>query len=99
MRGWFQGRGITTAGTGHNNGGRVSRAGVQGLASLAGCRPLLFAHIKQQPVVDVVDAEHGHHHRRVDNQIFITFDIFKQEDKRQNGDNHHQKIKDGNTIK
>jgi hypothetical protein len=64
-----------------------------------GAYPFLFAHVKQQPIVNIIDAEHCNHYCGIYNQIFITFNIFKQEDKRHNRYNHHQKIKYGNTIK
>jgi hypothetical protein len=44
----------------------------------------LFAHIKQQSVVDVVDTEHGHNNDRVKNEIFIALDILEEKDQRYN---------------
>ena len=52
--------------------------GVWGLAP-RGFPPLL-AHVKQQSVVNIVNAEHGDDDNGIDNDKFVAFHVLKQED-------------------
>lgn len=60
---------------------------------------LFVAHIKQQSVVDIVDAEHNNNDNGIDNKKFISFNILKKEDQRNNRTNHQKEIENRDTIK
>ena len=54
--------------------------GVRGLAPegvLGGGTPYLFAHIKQQTIVNVIHTQHENDNDRIYHQQFITLNIFK----------------------
>jgi hypothetical protein len=63
-----------------------------------GCNPLL-AHIKQQPVVDIVNTQHDNHDDRIDDSILILFKVLEKKDKSDERCNHQKKIEDRDTIK
>jgi hypothetical protein len=60
---------------------------------------LLAAHVEQQPIVDVVNAQHTNHNDRIDNDELILLNILKQEDQTQHRNNHKNKVKDRETVK
>jgi len=41
------------------------------------CIKYLLAHVEQQAVVNVVNTKHGNNDGRINNNIFVTFDILK----------------------
>jgi hypothetical protein len=58
----------------------------------------LFAHVKQQPIVDVIDPNCKNNNNRANNEIFIAVNILKQENEMNYSDNHEEKIKHGNKM-
>ena len=59
----------------------------------------LFTHVEQQAVVNIVDTKSSHDHDRVDNQVFVAFNILKEKEKMKDGPNHNEKIEHGNKVK
>ena len=62
------------------------------MAGVRGCNPLL-AHIKQQPVVDIVHSDGQNNNDRAKNKVFITLNILKEKEEMDNGDQHNEEIK------
>jgi len=59
----------------------------------------LLAHVKQQAIVNVVNAKHSNNNGGIYDNMFVALNILKQENQADDWNNHDEKIKHRDGIK